>query len=104
MSKTVNEKEFCELLAGEKAVIADFYSDTCIPCRAMAPVFEAAAEKLAESAEFVKINVAQNMPLAVKYEVTAVPCIIAFVNGEEADRLIGACGAEDFEDFVQGVL
>ncbi|MGN1101068.1 MAG: thioredoxin [Huintestinicola sp.] len=73
-----------------KAVIADFYSDSCVPCKRLSPVLAEIEEEQGDKVKLVKININYDSALAEKYGVMSVPTLIFFKNGEEASRLSGA--------------
>ncbi len=70
-------------------VIADFYSDSCVPCKRMSPLL-AEIEEENDDLHLVKVNVNFENSLSEKYEVQAVPTLIFFKDGEETDRIRGA--------------
>lgn len=76
-----------EVLEAKGLVLADFYSDSCVPCKRLSPVLAEIEEEYGESISAVKININFDEELAEKYEVTSVPTIIFFKNGAEASRL-----------------
>lgn len=78
-----------EILNFEGIVIADFYSDSCVPCKRMSPVL-AEIDEENESVKLAKINVNFNEELAEKYGVMSVPVMIFFKGGEEVSRITGA--------------
>ena len=41
-------------------VIVDIYSDSCGPCRQIAPIYKAAAKRFANQAVFLKVNSQRN--------------------------------------------
>ena len=74
-------------------VVADFWAPWCGPCRAMAPMFEKAAQALATEARFVKVNTDAEQALAARYAIRAIPTLILFRNGAEVKRHSGAMDA-----------
>lgn len=78
-----------EVLQAEKPVLVDFYADWCGPCKMMSPVVDEIAEEESEI-KVCNINIDQAMEIAQKYRVMSIPTFIAFENGEEAGRQIGA--------------
>ena len=79
-----------EVLQADKTVLADFYSDSCVPCKRLSPVLFALEEEYAEKLKIVKININFDSELAEKYEVQAAPTLVFFKNGAEISRLRGA--------------
>lgn len=104
MVKHINGKELEELIASsDKPVVCDFWATWCGPCRMLAPVFEAVAEKCGEQADFVKVDVdeAESESAAVKYGITSIPNIIVFKGGKPAANHLGFVPAEVLESFVK---
>lgn len=97
-------------LSGERArkhlqnsdvpVIVDFWAPWCGPCRAMAPIFERAAQALEPRARFVKINVDENPELAAQYGVQGIPALFAFQKGEVAARQSGVADVNTLKSWV----
>lgn len=88
--RATNDTFGAEISEKGKTVIADFYSDTCIPCKRMSPLLAEIEEELGESVKLVKLNVGFDGETAEKYNVTAVPTLVFFKNGEEKNRMVGA--------------
>lgn len=91
----LTQKEFSNVINDKKTplVIVDFFAEWCMPCVRLGPVFERLAEKYSK-VKFCKINVDEAGDLANKYEVSTIPCVIFFKDGEEVDRLSN--GVSDF--------
>ncbi|WP_294407440.1 thioredoxin domain-containing protein [uncultured Ruminococcus sp.] len=79
-----------EISEKDKLVIADFYSDSCIPCKRMSPLLAETEESDPENIKLVKLNINFDAEAAAEYGVTSVPTLIFFRNGEEKARLTGA--------------
>ncbi|MBR1422809.1 MAG: thioredoxin family protein [Ruminococcus sp.] len=98
MPQRVNAEQFAEAL-GAPVLVADFYSDSCVPCKHLSPVIAELEEKLPE-VRFVKINIAYEKELTEKYDVMSAPTLILFKNGVEADRRTGFAPAGEIEEFI----
>lgn len=91
MAARITEAEFEEkVLKSDKPVIVDFYSDTCVPCKKLAPVLGQAEENYEDKLKVYKVNSNFDISLAEKYNVQANPTLIFFADGEEKDRSVGA--------------
>ena len=99
--KQVTGKELEELLKGDKTVFADFWATWCAPCRMLAPIFDSVAEKYADQAVFVKVNVDEETEAAIRYGVSSIPNVIAFRGGSVANNSLGYVPEEELETFVQ---
>ena len=82
-------------------VIVDFWAPWCGPCRAMAPIFQRAAEALEPRARFVKINVDENPEAAQRYGVQGIPALFAFRGGEVAARQAGVADLATLRGWVE---
>ena len=105
MVEIITDENFEEKV--EKAalpVLVDFYADWCGPCKMMAPVVEAMAEKYAGKLVVGKLNVDDNMVSARRFKVRSIPYMAVFKNGEIANSLLGAGGESALEDVIKSVL
>ena len=67
--------------------MVDFNAQWCGPCRMLAPILEDIAESTDH--KIVSVDVDAEMELAAKYEISSIPCLIVFENGEAVERVIG---------------
>ena len=88
MSVRANKDTFeSEINEAGKLVIADFYSDSCVPCKRMSPLLAETEEEDPEGIKLVKLNINFDGETAQKYNVTSVPTLVFFKDGAEKARL-----------------
>ena len=85
----ITSANFEELvLNNPKPVLLDFWATWCGPCRMVAPVVE---EIAAEREDILggKVNVDEEMALAVRFGIVSIPTLIVMKNGEVANKAVG---------------
>ena len=77
-----------EVLHSGKTVLLDFYADWCGPCKMLAPIL---AEVAAERPDITvgKINVDEEMELAMEFGIVSIPTLIVMQNGEPVKKIVG---------------
>ena len=79
--KINNENFESEVLNSDKTVLLDFYADWCGPCQMVAPVLAQIAEER-EDIVVGKINVDEEMQLALKFGVESIPMLAVIKDGK----------------------
>ena len=69
-----------EVLRSDKPVLLDFYADWCGPCKMLAPVVHEIAEENAGTLKVGKINVDEQMELAMRFQVSSIPMLVVFLS------------------------
>ena len=91
MANEFTDSNFKEkVLNSDKLSVIDFWAEWCAPCRMLAPTVEAVADKYADSARVVKLNVDFNPSVSQRYGIKGIPTLILFKNGREEERVVGA--------------
>lgn len=90
MAARVTQADFDEKVLGSKLpVVVDFYSDSCIACKKLAPVLGDIEDNYEGKLEVVKVNTNFDTELSEKYVIMSNPTVLIFKNGEEVDRKSG---------------
>lgn len=70
-------------------VVVDFFATWCGPCKMLAPVFDELNTELDGDAKFLKVDIDKSPELAQQFNVSSVPTILIFKNGEPVESSIG---------------
>ena len=71
----LTKENFREVIENNDIVVIDFWASWCGPCKAFAPIFEAASEKH-EGVVFGKVNTEEERELAAAYRIQSIPTIM----------------------------
>ena len=90
MVKHVDTNNFqAEILDSDKVTVVDFFADWCGPCRKLSPILEEVEQELSANVNFAKINTDENITMAQQYQVSGLPTLLVFKNGEVVERMVG---------------
>ena len=78
-----------EVLNSDKPVLLDFYADWCGPCKMLAPVVHEIAEENVGTLKVGKINVDEQMELAMRFQVSSIPMLVVFKDGKAVAKSVG---------------
>lgn len=76
------------VLKCDKPVLVDFYAEWCGPCKQLTPILEEFSDEHPE-VRVVKVNVDDNPELTKRFDVRAMPTLLAFRGGQVTSRSVG---------------
>lgn len=105
MAIRVTKDNFSDLVLNSKLpVLVDFYSDSCVACKKLAPVLGNLEDEYEGKLEVVKVNTNFDAELAAEYNIRSNPIVVLFKEGKKIGQKVGAVSYKDLEEWVLGYL
>jgi thioredoxin 2 len=95
------EGSFDEEIRASVPVLVDFWAAWCGPCRMVSPIVEKVGRDDAGRLKVVKLDVDGAPQIAARYGVQGIPLLVLIVDGEEADRLVGAVPERELRRWLE---
>ena len=102
-SAELSEKTFDSYVAKGKWIV-DFWAEWCMPCKIMAPHFEAVAKEMHGKINFGKVNVEENYELTDKFSIRGIPTTLFLKNGDVVHSEVGAINKEALKEIIGKVF
>lgn len=104
MAKILSSKSEFEndILNTSLPAMVDFFATWCGPCKMLAPVFDEASQEV--DATFVKVDIDQSLEIAQRFNITTVPTMMIFKNGQKVDSMVGFMPKEKLVEKVKSHL
>lgn len=98
---TINQENFeTKVTQSSAPVLLDFWAAWCGPCTMLSPVVEELAQEHPEIS-FAKVNVDEVPELAQRYQISAIPTLLLFKDGQPVDMSVGVKSKAELESFLK---
>jgi thioredoxin 1 len=105
MTTVINQDTFKEKIQeSQQPSVVDVYADWCGPCKMMAPVMDAMAEKYQDKCGIFKLDIDQSPQIASQYGIASIPTLLFFKNGELVETMVGATTQEILEQKIENLI
>lgn len=96
----LDEPNFDAMIHSDSQAAILFSADWCQTCQDFSPTFAQFAFQCGEDIAVGLINVDQHKELSDSYDITTIPTVIFFQDGQELDRIVGNNPLDVYVDFA----
>ncbi len=101
----LTDENFDETIHNTPApVVVDFWAPWCGPCKMMAPILEEIAEEYDSKAVVAKLNTDEARESAMEFNISAIPTVILFNNGQVEKKWVGLTNKRDITGAIDELL
>lgn len=89
------------ILNDSTPVLVDFFAEWCGPCKVQAPVLKEVKSDIGDSVRILKIDVDKSPAIAQQYQVSSIPTLILFRNGQPIWRQTGVASKQQLVNVLK---
>jgi thioredoxin 1 len=93
-----------KVLESDVPVVVDFYSDSCITCKKLAPTLCDIEEEYEGKLNVFKVNTNYDTKLVEEYEIKANPTLILFKEGKAVGKQVGPREYDELVEWLEDYI
>ena len=90
------------LQAAPGVAVVDFFATWCGPCKMLSPILHELAEEKSGTLKVGKVNVDEQMELAMRFQVSSIPMLVVFKDGKAVAKSVGYRPKSEIAAMVEG--
>jgi thioredoxin 1 len=87
-----------EVIKSQTPVLVDFWAEWCMPCKMLTPTIEKLAKDYTGKIKVGKVDTDSNRDISIKYQISAIPTVILFKNGQVHQKFVGLKPEREFKE------
>ena len=103
--RELNKEEFAaEVINAATPVVVEFNAPWCVYCKRLAPVLGRLEAKFGAELPIVTVDIDQQPELEEKYDISLIPTLLLFKNGECGEKLVAPQSQVQVEEWINAQL
>ena len=92
---------FNQVINSGETVLVDFSAEWCGPCKMMVPILKELKSQVKDDVKIIKVDIDKQPQIASEYQISGVPTLMIFKNGEVKWRQSGVLPAHQLRSVLE---